>query len=102
MKTGKLFKTCPFFIFGAEGGTRTRTELPATPSRWCVYQVPPLRQKNFYYLTGGIGATGAVGKAGTTGAGETGPPAGAWAGADLCCVAVEGVLTTEEEIDPGP
>jgi len=28
---------------GAEGGTRTRTGLPATPSRWCVYQVPPLR-----------------------------------------------------------
>ncbi len=23
---------------GAEGGTRTRMGLPATPSRWCVYQ----------------------------------------------------------------
>ncbi len=23
---------------GADGGTRTRTGLPATPSRWCVYQ----------------------------------------------------------------
>ena len=30
---------------GAEGGTRTRTGLPATPSRWCVYQIPPLRHR---------------------------------------------------------
>jgi hypothetical protein len=29
--------------FGAEGGTRTRTSFLATPSRWCVYQIPPLR-----------------------------------------------------------
>ena len=28
---------------GAEGGTRTRTSKLATPSRWCVYQIPPLR-----------------------------------------------------------
>src|SRR4030066_2534684 len=28
---------------GAEGGTRTPTGFPTTPSRWRVYQVPPLR-----------------------------------------------------------
>jgi len=29
----------------AEGRTRTGTGLPTTPSRWRVYQVPPLRQR---------------------------------------------------------
>jgi hypothetical protein len=32
-----------FFHGGAEGRTRTGTGRPATPSRWCVYHVPPLR-----------------------------------------------------------
>jgi hypothetical protein len=30
-------------VCGAEGGTRTPTGFPTTPSRWRVYQVPPLR-----------------------------------------------------------
>ena len=32
------------FTPGAEGRTRTGTSRPTTPSRWRVYQVPPLRQ----------------------------------------------------------
>jgi hypothetical protein len=77
-------------------------ELPATPSRWCVYQIPPLRHKGFSYLTGGTGTAGAAGKTGAAGAGDTGPVAGAGAGADFCWVLAGGVPTTEEEVDPGP
>jgi len=32
------------YLNGAEGRTRTGTGLPTTPSRWRVYQIPPLRR----------------------------------------------------------
>src|SRR3990172_5522586 len=36
---------------GAEGGTRTPTGFPTTPSRWRVYQVPPLRHARKFILS---------------------------------------------------
>jgi hypothetical protein len=36
-------------LTGAEGRTRTGTGLPTTPSRWRVYQVPPLRHTKISY-----------------------------------------------------
>jgi hypothetical protein len=38
-------KTQGISYSNAEGGTRTPTGCPTTPSRWRVYQVPPLRHE---------------------------------------------------------
>src|SRR4030067_249381 len=43
------------FPYGAEGGTRTPTGFPTTPSRWRVYQVPPLRHARENHLIRGEG-----------------------------------------------
>src|SRR4030065_2140311 len=42
-----------WFPYGAEGGTRTPTGFPTTPSRWCGYQVPPLRHTREIHLIHG-------------------------------------------------
>ena len=48
------------FLCGAEGRTRTGTGLPTTPSRWRVYQFPPLRHVGPYCAFSSP-ATGVVG-----------------------------------------
>jgi hypothetical protein len=76
-------------------------ELPATPSRWCVYQIPPLRHRKFPYLAMGLaGLKGTVGAAGVVGV--TGDPVEGLAGVVCFWVAAAGVPTTEELDPPGP
>src|SRR4030066_1266935 len=54
-KKGNLaISQIPFsYSNGAEGWTRTPTGFPTTPSRWRVYQVPPLRHARKIYLIRG-------------------------------------------------